>query len=254
MNKLEAFVNNTEGETRKVLEELVYSMADIIKQNKHLQQRIDYYKHDNKLLRKKIFGSSSEKIKEDPELSQNELYLFNEFELVSQQIEFDLPALPAVENIASSKKKSGRTHLPSHLPRIIIEHDLKEEEKTCHCGCVMECIGTQTSEELEYIPAVLRVIVHHCKKYICADCAKNNEENNLIIPVGSKTAKKPPQLIEKSFASPSLLAHIAVSKFCDHSPLYRQEQIFHRLSIHLSRQTMSLWMLKVGQAITRLLT
>jgi transposase len=254
MNKLEEFVKSTEGETRKVLEELVYSMADVIKQNKILQQRIDYYKYDIRLLKKKIFGSSSEKIitgQQEP--SQKDLYLFNEFELVSQQVELDLAVLPTIESIPSTKKKSGRKRLPAHLPRITIEHDLQEEEKNCHCGSVMECIGTQTSEELEYIPAVLNVIEHRCKKYICADCVRNNEENNLPLPVGSKTAKKPPQLIEKSFASPSLLAHIAVAKFCDHLPLYRQEQIFHRLSIDLSRQTMSLWMLKVGQAITPLI-
>jgi transposase len=253
MNKLEKFVKSTDGETRRVLEELVYSMADIIKQNKHLQQQIDYYKHDNKLLRKKIFGSSSEKIKENSEYSQKDLYLFNEFELVSQQIELDLSTLPDVESIDPQKKKPGRKPLPPHLPRTTIEHDLKEEEKVCHCGSMMEYIGTQISEELEYIPAILKVIVHSCKKYICATCVKNNEENNLINPVGSKTAKKPPQLIEKSFASPSLLAHIAVAKFCDHLPLYRQEQIFNRLSIDLSRQTMSIWMLKVGQAITPLI-
>lgn len=251
MNKLEEFVKNTSGETRTVLEELVHSMADIIKQNKMLQQHIDYYKHDNKLLRKKLFGSSSEKTNKDIEQSQTDLQLFNEFELVSQQVEIDMP-LPTVDPHPVSKNKSGRKGLPAHIQRIIVEHDLSEEEKICPCGSAMEYIGAQTSEELEYIPATLKAIEHRCKKYICKACVKKHEDNPAI-PVSSKEAKKPPQLIPKSFASSSLLAQIAVSKFCDHLPLYRQEQIFSRLAVHLSRQTMSLWMLKVGEAITPLI-
>ena len=71
--------------------------------------------------------------------------------------------------------------------------------------------------------------------------------------VSSQTAQKPAALIEKSMASAGLLAHIAVAKFCDYLPLYRQEQIFKRLGLDLSRQTMSIWMLKVGSAITPLI-
>jgi transposase len=251
MNKLEEFVKSTTGETRKVLEELVYSMADVIKQNKVLQQNIDYYKQDNKLLRKKIFGSSSE-IKRDLEISQKELYLFNEFELVALQIEIEAPELPQVEIHSKPKKKPGRKRLPAHLPRTIVELDLSDEEKSCACGSEMEYIGKQISEELEYIPAKVNVIEYHCKKFICADCVKKHEDNQAI-PVNSKAARKPARLIEKSFASPGLLAQIAVSKFCDHLPLYRQEQIFKRLSIPLSRQTMSVWMIKVGEAIIPLI-
>jgi len=66
-------------------------------------------------------------------------------------------------------------------------------------------------------------------------------------------AQKPQQLIEKSIASAGLLAQIAVSKFCDHLPLYRQESIFKRLSIDLSRQTMSVWMLKAGRVVVPLI-
>lgn len=251
MNKLEEFVKSTTGETREVLEELVYSMAGIIKQNKILQQHIDCYKHDNKLLRKKLFGSRSEKMR-DIEMSQDELYLFNEFELVAQQIEIDAPELPSVETHSKPKKKPGRKCLPAHLPRTIVELDLSDEQKICPCGSQMECIGTQVSEELEYIPAKVNIIEYRCKKFICTDCVKKHEDNPTV-PAHSKVAKKPARLIEKSFASPSLLAQIAVSKFCDHLPLYRQEQIFKRLSIPLSRQTMSTWMVKVGEAIIPLI-
>ena len=92
------------------------------------------------------------------------------------------------------------------------------------------------------------MLEHHCKKYVCEACAKAKESDSEI-SVTNKIAKKPAPIIEKSFASTGLLAQIVVSKFCDHLPLYRQEQIFRRLSLNLSRQTMSGWILQRGEAI-----
>jgi transposase len=252
MNKLEKIFENTDGETRVELEEFVHSFANIIKENHELKQKIDYMAHDNRLLRKKLFGSSSEKL--TPEIAIQDGLLFNEFELVSQQVESEelqLLTLP-VATPDVPRKKPGRKPLPSHLPRIVINHDLSTEEKVCACGNEMECIGDQVSEELDYVSAKVEVIQHRCKKYICS-CCVNKKENDESIRVTSRTAKKPAQLIGKSIASAGLLANIAVSKFCDHLPLYRQEYIFKRLSIELSRQTMSVWMLKVGVAIIPLI-
>lgn len=249
MNKLEKIVKSAEPEARKILEEFVHSFAEAIKENNVLKQKIDYIAHDNRLLRKKIFGSSSEKMIIQEPATQNDLHLFNEFELVAQQVELEemLP-IDVPINIPVNKKKPGRKALPAHLQREIICHDLTQEEKQCACGEEMACIGAQISEELEYVPAKILVIQHRCMKYICECCAKKKEQDDTI-QVPSSTAKKPVQLIEKSIASPSLLANIAVSKFCDHLPLYRQESIFKRLSIDLSRQTMSVWMVKIGTAI-----
>jgi transposase len=250
MNKLEQIVTSAEPEARKVLEEFVHSFAAAIKENNILKQKIDYIAHDNRLLRKKIFGSSSEKLAMEEPTTQDELYLFNEFELVAQEV--DLEEIEPIDmpiNVPVTKKKLGRKALPAHLPRNIICHDLTLEEKLCACGNEMECIGAQVSEELDYVPAKLEVIQHRCMKYLCECCAKKKEKDQTI-QVTSRAAKKPAQLIEKSIASPTLLANIAVSKFCDHLPLYRQESIFKRLSINLSRQTMSVWMVKAGTAIT----
>jgi transposase len=250
MNKLEQIVTSAEPEARKVLEEFVHSFADAIKEINILKQKIDYIAHDNRFLRKKLFGSSSEKLAMEEPTTQDELYLFNEFELVAQQVELEeIEPIDILINTPVIKKKLGRKALPAHLPRNIICHDLTLEERLCSCGNEMGYIGAQVSEELDYVPAKLEVIQHRCMKYICEGCAKE-KENDETIQVTSKTAKKPAQLIEKSIASPTLLANIAVSKFCDHLPLYRQESIFKRLSIDLSRQTMSVWMVKAGIAIT----
>lgn len=250
MNKLEHIVKNAAPETRKILEEFVHSFADMIKENNLLKQKIDYIAHDNRLLRKKLFGSSSEKLAMNEPGSQDDLQLFNEFELIAQQIDLeDVAPLDTLTTPPVTRKKSGRKALPAHLPRNIVCHELTPDEKRCACGHDRECLGVQISEELEYVPAKVEVTQHRCMKYLCTACAKKKEQGE-DLQVTSKTAKKPAQLIEKSIASASLLATIAVSKFCDHLPLYRQEYLFKRLSIDLSRQTMSTWMVKAGNAIT----
>lgn len=253
MNSLEKFVKGTEGETREMLDAFVHSFADTIKEKKVLEQKVDFLAHELRLLKKKLFGSRSERM--EPKIPlQDDIQLFNEFELLAQTIPPEEPILPSMteETKASSSKKPGRKRLPTNLPRLVIEHDLSEQDKHCGCGAEMECIGTQVSEELEYVPAQLQVLEHRCKKYICAACAKE-KINNPALAVTSKTAKRPAQLIEKSIASPTLLAAIAVAKFNDHLPLYRQQAIFERVGVSLSRQTMSEWMIRCGEAIIPLI-
>src|SRR5258708_39020918 len=89
MNKLEQIVTNADPDARKILEEFVHSFAGAIKEINTLKQKIDYIAHDNRLLRKRLFGSSSEKLVLEEPTTQDELYLFNEFELVGQQVELD---------------------------------------------------------------------------------------------------------------------------------------------------------------------
>jgi transposase len=249
MISLEEFVKNSTGEAKELLEKIVRSLAESAEQKNILLKKIEAMAHEIQLLKKKLYGKSSEKINDSPLPIQADVPFFNEFEMAAQEIA-DEPPQPVTESAPKkSKKKSvGRKPLPTHLPRRVVEHDLPTDLKQCPCGSEMECIGTQTSEELEYLPAKLEVIEHRSKKYICTACVKT-KETDPTIQVTARTAAKPAQLIPKSFASPQLLAHIAVSKFCDHLPLYRQEQMFQRLDIDLSRQTMSGWMLQVGQAI-----
>lgn len=251
MTNLEEIVKSSDSETRQVLEEFVHTLAESIKENKILKQKNDYISHENRLLRKKLFGSSSEKIKSDDSQYQCELSaLFDEFELCSQEVSIDVEEPPTADlpNQPTQKKRPGRKPLPKDLPRTVIEHDLSDDEKQCECGHSMEAIGTQVSEELHYKPAELKVLEHRCKTYGCARCNTANKKAPSV-KAQLKTAHKPKQLIPKSYASPSLLAAIVTNKFCDHLPLYRLEGIFKRSSVELSRQTMSTWMLKVSEAV-----
>jgi transposase len=132
-------------------------------------------------------------------------------------------------NEAAKHKRSGRQPLAQHLKRERIIHDLAESEKHCQgCGKDLRLIAEETSERYDYIPASVRVIQDVCLKYAC-DCT-------------IKTATKPPQPIEKSTAGASLLAQVIVAKWADHQPLHRQEKMFERHGIEISRKTMGGWM------------
>ncbi len=138
-------------------------------------------------------------------------------------------AAPGGAGSAPRKRAGGRQPLPRHLERERILHDLAEEERHCSaCGQDLRPIGEETSERYEFVPAQLKVVEDVCKKYACACTVR--------------TATKPSQPIEKSTAGASLLAQVIVAKAADHLPLHRQEQIWARHGVDISRKTMCGWM------------
>lgn len=179
---------------------------------------------------KKIYGTKSEKLESNNQIALN-------FEL--------LPiASPEAETIEvpSHKRivKRGRKPLPDELER---EQIIYEPEQT-HCECCsteLVTIGQQVSEELEKIPAQLKVIEHIRIKKACSKC----KEAKVLI------AKLPATVIPIEGARPGagLLADIAVSKYVDHLPLHRQEAIFARHGIELRRQRMSDWIAKIAELL-----
>ena len=133
-------------------------------------------------------------------------------------------------------KRGVRQPLARHLSRERIVHDLAESEKHCSCcGQDLRLIAEETSERYDFIPASLRVIQDVCLKYAC-DCTV-------------RTATKPPQPIEKSTASASLLAQVIVAKWADHQPLHRQEKMFARHGVQISRKTMGGWMAQCAELL-----
>ena len=130
-----------------------------------------------------------------------------------------------------SQQGHGRRPLPDHLPREEVIHELTDKERTCPCcGKLRKEIGSEVSEQLEFVPASLKVIQHHRKKYACDAC----EENVAI-------ASKPAQPISKGLPGPGLLAHTVLSKYGDYLPLYRQEDILSRHGIIIRRSTLCDW-------------
>jgi transposase len=139
-------------------------------------------------------------------------------------------------------RRRGRQRLPEHLPRERIEYELTAEELSCpDCGCARVKIGEEVSEQLEYVPASMRVLQHVRFRYACRGC----QEHVAI-------AAKPPQPIDKGLPGPGLLAQTITSKYGDHLPLYRLEDIFARHGVELSRATLCGWMASSAELLTPL--
>lgn len=132
-----------------------------------LMARVQALEEYIRLERLRKFAARSEKV------SNDQFELFNEAELceVAEEglAEQEQAAQPPSDP-SSAKQTRGRKALPAELPRVRIEYDLPETQKQCTCGCERSLIGEETSEQLDIIPAQVRVLVHVRKKYACRTC------------------------------------------------------------------------------------
>lgn len=203
---------------------LIRELLATLREQTHLNDKLQ---HQLEQLLRQIYGKKSEKL--DP----NQLLLFAREFLEAAQPE----TIPQPEPTTPAPAKRpfqghGRKPLPANLPRKRIVHDVAPEDRACpECGDERRPIGEEVREQLEYVPASLIVLQHVRPKYACAACAAH-----VVI------AERLPEPIEKGLPGPGLLAHVAVSKYADHLPLYRQEGIFKRYGVELSRSTMCDWM------------
>ena len=157
------------------------------------------------------------------------------------------PAGPAVPVAAHQRRGHGRKPLPKDLPRRTHEVDLTDAEKVCPCcGTVRGRIGADTSERLDYEPAALFVRATVRPKYACARCERQGESPQVVQP------PLPPEPVPRGLAAPGLLSHLLVSKYIDHLPLYRLENIFDRLGWPASRSTLCDLALRCGHVLTPL--
>jgi len=182
-------------------------------------------------LRRMQFGRSSERITH--QIAQLELQL-EELETAEAEdvarTEASDPAAPLVE-----RKKPKRKPLPDHLPRQEVVHQ-PAGDAACvcpACGGGMGALGEDVTEVLDYVPGHFRVIRHVRPKYACRACDVITQ------------APAPAMPTPRGRATPAMLAHLLVSKYCDHLPLYRQCEIYAREGLELDRSTLCDW---VGQA------
>jgi transposase len=226
---------------KQTIVEMAASQAEL-EQKYRLQ--IDYLQERIRLLQNELFGRKSQKrpLPEDAK----QLKLFNEVEeLCPEAVAEDEKAADTMEIPAHTRKKPKRKPLPKDLPRVEVIHDLDEEEKICGCGTPLCRIGQEEAEKLDIVPAKIQVIHHIRYKYACKNCEGVEDDGPTV-----KIAPVPSQIISKGMATPGLLAYIATAKYADALPLYRQEKIFGRYGIDLSRVTMAGWMVKTAQACT----
>lgn len=185
------------------------------------------------LLKALQFVASSEKSKGTQ--GEYQYSLFDEAEFVCGQPDSE-PEAETVQVPAHARAKKGRKPISEAIPREEIVHDIPDEEKICACGCELSRIGKVVSEKLDYVPAKIRVQRHVRPKYACKNCEGTEDDGQTV-----KIAPMPPQLIRQGIVTPGLLAHILTNKFCDGLPFYRQNRMFERLGIDISRSTMSNW-------------
>ena len=202
-----------------------------------LKQQYQHILEQFRLAQQKQFGKSSE-------VSIEQLGLFNEAEQLDKE---NADEAPQQETVTYTRNKPKRTLLPKYLPREVIIHDIDESDKICDgCGNDLHKMGEDKSEQLEFIPAQIKVIEHVRLKYSCRHCDQQGTK------VKIKIAPVPTSVIPKSIATASLLSQIITNKYQYALPLYRQESLFKQYGIDLSRQTMASWMLKLTPLLMRL--
>jgi transposase len=196
-------------------------------------EQIEHLKLVIEKLRRTIFGKKSEKIV--IQLEQLELEL-EELETTQAAAE---TAADAVRPEVALTPRPRRKPLPSHLKREAITY---VPEHTCcpDCGGALKYFGEDVSEQLEYVPESFKVIRHVRPKFACAACERVVE------------APAPSRPIERGLAGPALLAHVLISKFCDHQPLYRQSEIYARQGVEIERSTLASWVGASSELLTPL--
>jgi transposase len=239
---LRALAAGLQAELARKELEIAANAAEIHAKTLHIEK----LKMQLAVLRRARFGRSSEKL--DRDIEQLEL-LIGELEEGAAEEEARAggadpgPADPDGEKLPNRRtrprKRPGRAKLPEHLPRETVTH-----EPACTCpgcgGTVFSRVGQDERELLEYIPASFKVIQHIRPKLSCRTC-----ETIVQAPMPSLP-------IERGLPGPGLLAHIAISKFCDHLPLHRQSAIYAREGVELDRGLMADWMGKVVFLLTPL--
>jgi transposase len=212
-------------ETLKAL--IVAQHEQLLHKDEQLTSRDEEIERLNLLiakLRRMRFGRKSEKL--DWEIEQLELKL-DELQASRAQQVAACPSPLAASNVNRATKRA-RQPLPDHLPRET--HKILPKQETCpDCRGALKPLGEDVSEILEYMPEHFKVIRQVRPKLACARCDKI---------VQAEAVSRP---IERGIAGPGLLAHVLVSKYADHLPLYRQAEIYARDGVELDRSTMAEW-------------
>ena len=204
-----------ETQLTELLAQCQAALAEAQRENALLRQKID-------LLVRRVFGSSSEAL--DP--AQLELLL----SLPADAAVVVTPAVELVPEISVVRARKERTpRLPENLP---VVEEIIEPEPVKTAPQDWRCIGQEVSEQLDYEPARFLRRRTIRRKYV-----HRTEADQAPVIAGL-----PERLLDRSLPAPGLIAQILVGKYCDHLPLYRQEQIFlSRHQVHLPRQTLARW-------------
>jgi transposase len=189
-----------------------------------------------RLMRIEKYGTASEK------LSHAQMELFELEPVVSELIvEAESERAPVQCSTKKSGKHPGRQELPANLPRVERVLPCTPDQRVCkRCGKGTVVIGYEESSQLDVEPAKYFVLVTKREKRACRSCEE----------LGVVSGPMPPRIIEKCLASDRIVIDTIVSKYCNHTPLYRQSVILERdIGLEISRATLDGWVLKVGELL-----
>ena len=206
-----------------------------------LDAKLKYYEEQYRLAQKKRFGTSSETS------DSVQLSLFNEVEDTAAPEQPE----PTLETITYKRKKrvGQREEMLADLPVETIEYTIPEDERVCpDCAGTLTEMSTQIRKELKIVPAQVVVVEHVQHIYSCRTCQRDG------ITTTIRTAPMPVPAFPKSLASPSAVAYVCDQKYTYAMPLNRQEQLFSRLGVGLSRQTLANWVIRGSEGLEPIYT
>lgn len=236
---MEITTNNYQNYSPRTVAEANQIIALLKKDIQNQQEKIDVIAQQYESLEQQLsillrnkYGKKSEKLPDGMiQLSLLDNNNFIEIPIEEKEVQKETITY-------SRKKRNGHRNIPDNLPRVRIEHTLKNLFCPCGCGNQLHKIGEVITEQLEIIPAKIYVKQHVRFKY--AGCIHQNQ----II-----TAPMPNQPIDKGLAGPGLLADVLIKKYDDHLPLHRQSEILARHGIEISKQTLCDWVMQCADIL-----
>lgn len=221
------------SQLNSMVQTLQRTLDDMRKQNEETEQALKNAQEENAYLRRKLFGSSSEKRTADIPGQYN---LFNEVEAEKDDSLCD--ELFDESDLTEPKKRKRKVNNAERFKGVPVEKvylDLDGDKVCSECGTALVCIGEEyVRRELKFIPAKMTILEYYSRNYKCEECDKN--EFPCIYK--GKTGKAHGLY---GMVSPETLAWLMYQKFCNSMPLYRQEKDWQQYGVSVTRATMANW-------------
>lgn len=231
---------------KKMIKTLQATVDAANKREEALMQERDNLKDEISLLRKKLFGTSSEK---HPVDFPGQLNLFNEAEREQDPAAAEAEELAATLPAEASKKRKTRATDTERFKGIPVTKkylDLSDEDKVCHvCNTPLVKIGEEfVRRELVFVPAKLKIVEIYSLNYSCPECSKRD------LPVIKKGKDGKPHMLY-GMASAGTIAWVMYQKFCNSLPYCRQEKDWKQYGAAITRATMANWVIRNSEAFFR---
>ena len=190
-------------------------------------------------MQKALYGRSSEKSRYVLGEESDQISLFNEAEAETNN-KSEEPTVQSIVTSHTRKPKRTKEELAETVPVMEVICDLDENKRVCDvCNSDLRYLGKEhVRDELEIIPAQIRVLRYIRFNYVCKECEKETDEANII------KSPVPAPVMKRSLASASTVAHVMYQKYANGMPLYRQEKDWANQGVTLSRATMANWIIR----------